>query len=262
MAHDAADYEEIDEAFLGILSKVIREVHGNTKRDRASQALLCLLVRTANTWRSILTLKRHSCDDQTYTIDAAVLLRCIFDAYLQAHLIYRDANKREEVAELYLDFAHVDRFKAQERVLRHNTSLSQGLKESLLRQAGVERLQKEYDGVKAKYYRKERLKDGTLKIGPDVRDKWYEGNLSQLANQACKQAEYDTFIVQYNGCVHSSAFSVKEGPAINGNQIAHLASGFTARVTQMSIEHSKLVLSDGELTIITEMARSLLDRAG
>jgi hypothetical protein len=259
MSQADADHEAIDQAFFGILSRVITAIYSEPGRDRLSQALLFLLVRTANSWRSIRTLRLHSSDQQTYTVDAAILLRCIFDAYLQANLIYQDPAKREELAELYLDFAHVDRFNAKNKTLRHTNRLSRGLKAGPHRPEGELRLQREYDRVKARYYKKERWKDGTTKLGPGVRDKWYEGNLPKLAETAGKQAEYDTFITQFSGCVHSSAYSVEVGPLLNGEHISLLASGFTARVVRMNIQHNGLALSAEDLEIIDEMTKSLLD---
>jgi hypothetical protein len=44
-----------------------------------------------------------------FMVDAGVLLRCMFDAYLQADYIVRDPAKQMERATMYLEFQHVDR---------------------------------------------------------------------------------------------------------------------------------------------------------
>src|SRR4051794_14235131 len=107
--------DPLDEAFDRILKQVIKASHCQAGGDSVRNALLFLLLRCANTWKSIRTLRVHSSDDQTFTIDAAVLLRCIFDAYLQANLIYRDQGMRAERAQDYLEFAHVDRYRAEQK---------------------------------------------------------------------------------------------------------------------------------------------------
>jgi len=253
--------DRLDAEFRRILQTVITAAHANLGSSKASHALLGLLIRCAHGWQSIRTLRVHSPDADTFTIDAAVILRCIFDAYLQAHLMFRDSAKREELGTLYLEFAHIDRFKAESKTMRHDNELTKRLKQSPHRAAGTKRLQQEYDRVKANYYVEKRRSDGTVKAGPDVRDKWYKGGLHDLAVAAGKVDEYDTFITPFSGCVHSGAFAVQAGPPLNGESIGLLAAMLVARVMLMNIENSQLPISDVDMKDIRVLDKGLLEPA-
>ena len=253
------DDEAIDNAFSMILKQVIGKVYAQKNRDKVSTALLFFLVRAANSWRSIVTLLVHSENHETYTIDAAVILRCIFDAYLQANLIYQDPDERDERAELYLDYAHIDKYKAQAKPLQHKNEFSDKLSANPNRPKMQPLLKAEYDRVKSRYFKKHRSPDGTVKLGPDIRDKWYEGTLPDLAKHAGKGDEYDTFITPFSGSVHSSAYSVEVGPLLKGDHLSLLASGFTARIVRLNVEHNKISLNETDLEILEIFSKSLLN---
>lgn len=170
--YQKADYEEADEVFLQILRKIIATLHSRKCKDKVSVSLLFFLVRVANTWRTIRLLRKHTPDEfhDGFMVDAGTLLRSMFDAYLQADLIFRDPAKRLERATLYLDFEHVERYRMTEKVLRHDNQLADHLKATPRRPEGENRLQEEFDRVKDPFLKEERKADGSIKRGPGTRE--------------------------------------------------------------------------------------------
>jgi hypothetical protein len=172
-------------------------------------------------------------------LDAGVLLRAMLDAYLQAEYIYCDSNRRQERSHDYLDFEHVERFNLQERVLKHDNWLSNQLKSSPNRPVGETRVRQEFDRVKARFVSGgQRARHAPAR----TRDKWYAGSLRDIANTLGKESEYDTFVAAFNGCVHSSALSVLNGPVIGHGHVVDFASIFAIRVARLNVLHNKLEL--------------------
>jgi hypothetical protein len=245
------DYDVVDEKFEAILRAIIQALEGRQGKDKVSLALYFLLAREANTWRSIRLFLKHVPLQfhGAFMVDIGTLLRAMFDAYLQADYIFRDPAKRSQLAAQYLDFAHIEQYQMPRKVLRHDNSIANALKESPMKSDGEKRLQAEYDRVKDQFLIDE-------KKGP--RDKWYKGNLRQLAEAAGKVAEYDTFMASFSGCVHSSAFAVGRGPMIPQEYVLSLASAFAARVAKMNVEYDQFDLG-GDQTVLDEFCKSWLD---
>ncbi len=103
--------EEFDKHVLALLTEVIQKSYRCSEKDVVSRALLYFLVRVANTWQSIRTLRKHSNDDKVFMIDAATLLRAMLDACFQAEHMVHDADSRDARASEYFDYEHVERYK-------------------------------------------------------------------------------------------------------------------------------------------------------
>jgi hypothetical protein len=241
------DYAHLDEAVEALLREIILKSEKRNGKDDVSLALFCLLLREANTWRSIRLLHQHTPREfhNAFLVDAGTLLRAMFDAYVQADFIFRDPRRRTELATQYLEFEHVERYKLMNKVLRHDNPLTDVLETSAKRSEGEKRLQQEFDRVKARF-------TGT-------RNKWYQGDLPQLANAAGKEDEYDTFVSSFSGCVHSSALAVRNGPMVPPKDALLLASTFAARVARIIVEYNQLDLGE-ERTILDELCKGWLDK--
>jgi len=241
------DYQETDERFEGVLRAIIQELYAREGKDKVTLALFYLLIREANTWRSIRLLRQHTPEQFccAFMVDAGTLLRAMFDAYVQADFIFRDPTKRAERATQYLDFEHVERYKMVNKIRRHDNPLTDVLESSAMRADGEKRLQQEFDRVKDQF-------TGT-------RNKWYKGDLSQLSKAAGKEAEYDTFVNSFSGCVHSSAFAVKNGPMVPLNDVLFLASTLATRVARINVEYNQLDLGE-ERMILDELCKGWLDK--
>jgi len=236
--------EELYEHVFALLKQVIEKSHDCSAKDEVSRALFCFLVRVANTWCSIRTLRQHSPDERLFIVDAGVLLRAMFDACFQAEYVVHDADSMNGRASEYLEYEHVERYKISRKVLSHDTQLAVRLKSSAKRPEGEKRVLEEYDRVKDKYLVEKRQSDGTVKRGPRTRNTWYSGDLSTIAQSLGKQAEYDTFVTVFNGCVHSSAFAVHAGPMVSPQHVLTLASKLAGRVARLNAQHNRLNLGD------------------
>ncbi len=249
------DNDEVDGHVLELLKRVIRPANDGSEKDDVARALLFFIVRVANTWRSIRTLRNNTRDGEGFTVDAGTLLRAMFDAYIQAEYIVHDPSKANERARDYLDFEHVERFKLMNSVMKHDTPLSNHLKASPKRPEGEKRVQQEYDRVKSRYFFERKLADGTVKRGPRTRNTWYAADLYKLAQTLGKEDEYDTLLKTFHGCVHSSPFAVERGPMVSPKHVLDWASTIAARVAKLNVEHHRIELDDPYGPILDALCR-------
>ena len=251
--------DELDEHVLALLQKTIQGSEKCSKDDDVSRALLFFLVRVCNTWRSIRTLRAHTHDPEGFMVDAGVLLRAMFDAYLQAEYVVQDRDTQGERARAYLDFEHVERYKIEAKVTGHDNPFADKLKSSPERPEGQIRLRNEYDRVKEKYFVEKRQPGGTVKRGPATRNKWYRPTLPDIACSLGKQAEHDVFVATFHGCVHSSAFAVRRGPMVSPKHVLDWASTIAARVARLNVQCNQIDLGDLYGPILDALCKGYLE---
>src|SRR5580698_7948520 len=102
----SAQFNEVEEELIRIMRSVITALHQRTNVDNITKSLNYFLIRVANTWNSLRLIRRDTPTDiqSMFMLDAGVLLRCMFDASLQAEFILSDSAKSMEQATLYLEF--------------------------------------------------------------------------------------------------------------------------------------------------------------
>jgi hypothetical protein len=185
----------------------------------------------------------------------------MFDAYLQAEYVVRDPAKPTERATLYFEFQHVERYKAEQKVLKHDNRLSHALRKSTFRAAGEARTAAEFERVKQKFLQKDKRYTGRPvgKREPETREQWYESNLGQLAQEAGKKDEYDTFVYPFNGCAHSSSYAVLSGPPVPMDCVTQFASTLAARVLNLNVRYEAIDLGDYQ-AILDEMCKGVLHK--
>jgi Family of unknown function (DUF5677) len=231
-----AENDRVDNHFESIFRKIISTLGVRKDLDIVSRALLLFLVRVSNTWLSLRTLSKHSPDQQCFMVDAGVLLRCMFDAYLQAEYILVDPAKSVERATSYFEFEHIDRHEQEQRILRLPGPFGDYLRSSPLRAEGQQRNQQEYERVRPMFLRRD---------GKKTRDKWYEGDLRNLAEKAKKSEEYDLFVYPSHGCVHSSSSALRR-PLVTPEMVMNLATKLAARVARLNTNYNRLPLGEEE----------------
>lgn len=240
--------DEVNSHIENLFRTIIQQTNTCAENNIVSKALLCLLVRCANTWRSVRTLRIHTPDKEGFGIDAGTLLRAMLDAYFQAEYIAKDSSVSEERAKNYFEFEHIERYKQMEKFLSYNNWLSQRLKASPKRQFGEENVRREFDRVKAQY------PTNSKKSG--VRSHWYPGNLYEIASSLGRKEEYELFLSRLNGCVHSSASAVLKGPPASPEHVLDWASTVAARVAQLSVLHNNLELEDLYKKMLDQLCKS------
>ena len=248
-----SDY--VDGHVLELLKQVIGEANARSENDDVARALLFFLVRVANTWRSIRTLRNNTPDEEGFAVDAGTLLRAMFDAYIQAEFVIHDRNAARERARDYFDFEHVERYKLVNSVMKHDTPLSDHLKASPRRPEGEKRVQQEYDRVKERYFVERKRADGTMKRGPGTRNTWYAANLADLARTVGKEDEYDSLLKTFHGCVHSSPIAVGRGPVVSPQHVVDWASTVAARVAKLTVEYHGIELDEPFDCFLDELSK-------
>lgn len=139
----------------------------------------------------------------------------------------------------------------RDKVLGHNNELADRLNRSAKRTAEAEqRLEEQYDRVRCRY---------SPPGKNQTRNTWYSGSLYDLAKAIGKEAEYDTFVATYQGCVHSSAMALQHGPPVSPAYVLMNASVTAARVALINVEHNHLPMTQGDRAILDEVCKSILD---
>ncbi|QDV40634.1 hypothetical protein Enr13x_04410 [Stieleria neptunia] len=244
-----------DDHLLRLFRVIVQESNLRKDQNATAHALLMLLVRVGNSWRSIYTLQNNTDDSEGYGVDAGTLLRAMYDAYLQAALICHDPSESEALAQDYIDFQHIERFKLKESIMRHETSLTQHLQSSPNRDEGEKRLNNEYDRVKARFLNERRKKDGTIKHGPGTRNTWYRGTLAEVADRVGNSDEYDSVLRHFHGCVHSSPMAVQCGPLVSSDHLLHWASTIVGRIANFCVKHNHIVLDNVDQQILDVLSK-------
>ena len=239
-----SDRQELEKAFR----LAVQTVHQHVADDLPAQAILYLLVRAVNTWRSIYALW-NNCPG-TFAVDAGTLLRAMFDAFLQAAFITQDPGKCDERAKLYLEFEDIERWKMIERIFRHDTFLSRHLKASPKRSKAQPRVKARYAQLKKRYLRR----------NGRVRNSWYAGNLRSMAEKVGKSAEYDQLLALFHGCVHSSPFALRYGPMVAPEHVSTLAAVMAAGVARIALHQVDARLDSPSQELIDELSADFLKK--
>src|SRR5262249_49237982 len=158
-------------------------------------------------------------------------------------------------ARMYLDFEHIDRYKAVNKVLSHDTPLKDMLLSSSNVAAGQNRTLSEYNRVKSQFLVKKRASSAVGKAGAGTRDKWYEGNLRDLHTVVGKQEEYDAIVSPFHGCMHSGSFAVRSGPPLHAEYVMFFASTIAARVALLSVQCNQLDISSDDREVLEEYSK-------
>jgi ribosomal protein S18 acetylase RimI-like enzyme len=237
--------EQINSHVFAMLGNVVRNSYERRESSVVSQALLSFLTRACNTWVSIRTLREYSPDQRVFIVDAGTLLRAMYDAYLQAEYLLSDPSKAAERAHDYFDFQHVERYKQAEKLMRHDNEFSRRMKNSPERPEGEKRVNREHDRVKNRFLKSKK---------GDVRDHWYPSNLRQIASSQGK-VEYDIIVTSLQGCVHSSAMTVQNGPPISPEYITAWASSIAARVAKLNVDYNKIEPNDQDSQILAQLSK-------
>jgi hypothetical protein len=224
-----------------VLRVIVEQSTPYADRSPVARALLSLLVRSCITRHSIDAIITNVRDCGN---DAAALLRCIWDAYLQAAYIAHDPSEAESRASAYLTYEHVELRELVRRVLGHDTTLCRRIKEG-------EHYAENLAAVEANF---ERAKGPFLSKQGKIRDKWYPLNLRGIADAVGVVAEYDTSLWQLHSSTHSSALATASGPMISLNFMPHWADFITARTARLNVLQNKLPLPKDTIAFLDSLA--------
>jgi hypothetical protein len=245
MANTDVSYRRVRIATFESLRDTIRLLNDRAQSDSTARAMLFFLVRVSNTARSVFTLFEHS--PETFFIDAGSLLRVAYDAFLQAAYIVHDPVESSKRAADYLDYADIERYLLTQKVIRYDNPLANRLRNSPKRTEAEPPQRARFDSIKHRYQKPD---------GRGVRDRWYAGDLRRIAKCVGRVEEYDLFCSQTNGCVHSSAYHVSQGPAFPEQWIADFVLIFACRVAQLCLDRFPLPITSDSRQVILDAAKT------
>ena len=237
---------------LKIIREAITAAH-RAKDDRpSSKAILAFAVRLAGSWRSTVTLvKHHQEQDDLRSIsnDCAVILRCMYDAFLQMRWIAVGPNDPDKMGQLYLGFQVIENFTLMKYVLSQKDDMSQRVASSPLRKQRHPRLRDEYDKAKVYYPNSN---------GKGVRKQWYPGSLYSLAKELHATEEYTWFVRVNNSSVHTGPRAMFHYSDANAHQIESLSAMVLMRGLGILKMHYRLALSRVAMEVIDAYSNSRL----
>ena len=236
-----------------LLRHIITLAHNKNSDRPSSRALLGFVVRNAGSWKTLNALVGHCENEDAFkavAIDCGAVVRCMYDAYIQALYVIHDPNDCDRRGELYLEYEHVERYRQMQKLIGQDNELSEYLHNSPLREIGEVRIQQEYDRVKGNYSSGRR--DG-------VRNHWYPQHLRAIAEEVGRQDEFDWFVAGFHGSVHSGPLTVFHGPALPGAGVLYIAISIAARTAMLLAKHEDLDLDQDALGLLQGFDTPLVD---
>ena len=231
-----------------ICQKLFCAINGKVKHDTTARALNLLAMRITNSTSSLWVLR--CCAEEFFSMDGASILRCIYDATLQALYILQKPHER---ANDFFDYEWVEKTKGIDWIDSSDTNIASKVRNSPLRPEGEKLCKKEFAHVENNF----KGKKGKL------RDRWYAGSLRDLAKDLGFESEYEYIHKQLNGAIHSSPLSLKSGPLVEGTHLLTWAIHFNWRVLHKITQYYKISLEDAglnqdECEVIKEAENSML----
>ena len=237
----------LNDAVDAMISEVITASCNSKSAELSHRALLCLTNHIAGYWRATRILDQNVSDvEETKLLSDsfAVIIRCMFDAYLQAaHIAKQDTEARSK---LYLDYEHVERYMLANKFVKQTDDMSYYIAESPRREEGEPRLKAKYDAVVDNY----KDKNGR------VQTRWYKGNLGNLAEEVGSYDEYLWYEHRYNSAVHAGPLATIHGhPA---DTFFLYAVVLISRMADLLAKNDGVKLSDAAQSVIQAYATSSL----
>ena len=236
-----------NDAVDAMIREVITASYNSKSAELSHRALLCLTNHIAGFWRAVCILNQNASDvreTESLSDSFAVIIRCMFDAYLQAAYIAKQDT--EARSKLYLDYEPVELYMLANKVVKQSDDMSRHIAESPLREEGEPRLKAKHDAVVDNY----KDKNGR------VRARWYKGNLGNLAEEVGSYDEYLWYEHRYNSAVHAGPLAAIQGhPA---DDFFLYAVVLISRMADLLAKNDGVKLSDAAQSVIQAYATSSL----
>lgn len=240
-----------------MIREVIQKWHTPQGKDAAIRAAGALFVRMAGSWRSTCKLLDGCAglhEIESFSNDAAAVVRCLHDASLQAeYILAGDSNRSlspDDLGMLYLDFEIVERHRMMTKGVTFPSTLARHLAASPRRPAGEANLQRDFDRVKGAYL------EGA---SPRTRPHWYKGNLPQIAERLGREEEHFWFLRSFDSSIHGGPLAVLKGPVPAGADLMILANHLICRTAKKLVSASGIELSGESQEVLDARTDDLLN---
>ena len=230
--------EQILELWRKYANQVVAKLNGVKKLGPVAVAIEMIASRIVASGNSLAVLHNHS--PHAWAFDGASVLRNIYDVMLQGLYIMVDAAYRIERAQLYLDFMDVERMRRIKLMDASGTDIAKHVSGSPKRPEAEPAIKQRHDAIKARFETKNKK----------LRDRWYPGNLRDLAKASSLEQEYELMQKFLSGVVHSSPLTLKEGPIVRGFLLMDWHWKFTFRILGAYAEFKGVGLDETEMNLI------------
>lgn len=214
---------------------ILYRIQQTAKKGAGSDAWELLWRRIINSVNSLRVLNEHAPHD--CALDSETILRAIFDAHVQARYIFCDPAKTDERGTLYVEFAHVEKWKITETIDSSSTAFAKEVAADPLYIANRAGILAAFNRVKAKYPKPD---------GKGVRHHWYPGSLREIAAgiSSALRDEYDLLLRGLHEATHSSPVAL--GKCVKSPKTTLHAGGWLCaiRVLNCVLQHHSIELAD------------------
>ena len=216
--------------FLDGLAKRILNVAAKNTRI-SSIALFEIAFRIWGSWRARDYLVR-SCPTKTdmdlIANDFAAILRCQYDAFLQAAYLVNNPNECEARGRLFSDYGFVEANRVARILTKQNTPWAKWMRNT----PGFAEVEKER---KARY---DRVKQQFVDKKGKACSHWYPGDLASIARKLGLLDEYECLIAMNNSSVHTGPGSLGIGPPFMGAVGLDVAHSILAKTLKLVMTHN------------------------
>jgi hypothetical protein len=225
------------------------------ERDRVAEASVTLYKRIIDALSSICVLRTAA--THSWEHDGVTILRSMYDALLQLLYLLFDAASRRELAELYLDYAFVERHRGIVLVDKNDSDFAKSLSRSAKRATGEPELHAELRLRGQRFLtadgNRELSKRGNSYLtdrDAKYRRTWYAGTLETVAEQIGYLSEYK--LIQHIGssCVHVSSLPIQRGTLIRPEKAPFWGMFFALRATGAIANAFNIELSQEDRQIV------------
>lgn len=205
------DFWNLSAQYANRISELLSKANPS-KKDRVAELLARFHKRIFDGQHILRTLQLHHTGE--WHFEGGMILRGMYDIYLQAAWMMQNVSAREERAQLYIDFHAIEHYKWLREVEKGKTPFHKKLASSTQRSISESEIRRRYQEVLPKFIKKRNENN-------EPRKTWYPGHIRSLANQCGLENEYGLLIVQLHALTHSSPWAIFSGNPID---VAHLTT--------------------------------------
>ena len=246
------EYQVIFDRLDRILKTVITAVWGQKPPPVEHRVLSKFVIYVAGNTRVIYrVLSNGESNEEVEAMGNATcaLLRCIWDAVIQAEYICHDPSMLESRARQFEAFRIVEQVSADEALQKHSNLFSQRLLSSQTRLTNKAAIDAEYLRVKSQY----ETQDGRMQT------KWYKGNLKIWATLVGAADEYLFFASISSSSVHAGPMALTTGPIFQGSALFYFVLNLTARCLKLLVKYGPACLSNEDIKFINRLGKRFGD---
>jgi hypothetical protein len=243
--------ELINEAFCGA-----HEVLAARKGNQPNEALFAIFVHIAHNWKAVAVLhdyvEKH--DMPGFFLNPATSLnRSMYDAFLQALYLVHDPSMAEKLAADYFNFGIIEHVKFVKALDSNESLLAKKVATSPMRAASEKEWNKAFSQVEAQFRKSKKSR------GWRWRDKWYEGNLRDLAEKTGRLREYDFNVAYSHASVHANPHATLQGPIWTPAGLLFNVCYIASQAVDLLRRHLGVELSCRGRRLIEALSRGMFD---